>query len=77
MSGRCKDCRRWEVPSPYDLGFGTCAIAISHDGRPLDAGTLAYAADLESYAAELKTMPDFGCVQFANKYDREEPTDVQ
>lgn len=70
-SGKCRDCAHWggygsvgEEPYP---GWEACALAESASGAKLLAHSLMVAADAESYAADLFTSPDFGCVQFMGR----------
>ena len=65
---RCIDCRFWETPT-HNRTMGTCSLTASDGSLPEHPGTLAYAADMESYQAELMTSPHFGCVQGEPKPD--------
>ena len=76
---RCKTCKHWEKPeSDYGEvpGTGKCKAVVQfwnatkwnddYDKRSLKpeyAGRLAFVQDGSDYYAELKTLPDFGCVQ--------------
>ena len=63
----CGECRFWsELPQgrfASSPDWGKCARAESNMGSPEDGTTLAYASDMESYAADLRTKATFGCVQ--------------
>lgn len=65
----CSRCQHWEPPSPRpDINgnidpFGECGRASSSLGRPDDPETLAFASDMESYGAALRTKPAFSCSQ--------------
>ena len=77
---RCKNCKYWEKPeSDYGEvpGTGKCNAVLQfwnatqwtddYDKRTLKPeaiGRLAFVKDGSDYYAELKTMPDFGCVQY-------------
>lgn len=69
----CKNCTYWtgrtsyEHGSPGGLEFGQCAMAATSYGEPLEPSSIAYANDLESYSATLRTREDFGCNQFKMK----------
>ena len=76
---RCSTCKHWEKPDSHfcDLpGIGKCNAVVqawdatewTESGEKLwlkqeYAGLLAFVEDGSSYYAELKTLPDFGCVQ--------------
>lgn len=76
---RCKTCKHWEKPESYYgevPGTGNCKAVVQFwdctewkaDGnfRGLKnecANKLAFVQDGSDYYAELKTLPDFGCVQ--------------
>mgnify|MGYP001350270383 CR=1 FL=1 len=75
----CKTCKHWEKPeSDYGEvpGTGKCKAVVQfwkatewnddYDKRSLKteyATKLAFVQDGSDYYAELKTLPDFGCVQ--------------
>lgn len=76
---RCKTCKHWEKPkSDYGEvpGTGKCKAVVQFwnatewnedcDERSIKseyAGRFAFVQDGSDYYAELKTLPDFGCVQ--------------
>jgi hypothetical protein len=74
---RCKTCKYWEKPErDYGEvpGTGKCKAVVqfwkatewNNDKRSLKpeyADKLAFVQDVSDYHAELKTLPDFGCVQ--------------
>ena len=76
---RCKTCKHWEKPeNDYGEvpGTGKCKVVLQfwnatewtddYDKRTLKpeyVGRLAFVQDSSNYYAELKTLPDFGCVQ--------------
>lgn len=76
---RCKTCKYWQKPdSDYGEvpGTGKCTAVVQfwnatewdedYDKRTLKseyANRLAFVQDGSDYYAELKTLPDFGCVQ--------------
>lgn len=76
---RCKTCKHWKKPKGEFgeiPGVGICmataqfwdAAEWASDGesrilKPAYADRLAFVQDGSDYLAELKTMPDFGCVQ--------------
>jgi len=76
---RCKTCKHWEKPDSDHgevPGTGKCKAVVQYwyatdwnaygDNRALKpeyAGKLAFVQDGSDYYAELKTLPDFGCVQ--------------
>ena len=80
MIGKCKDCKFWEKPDDEyrgDVpGVGICDAVVEYwdagewnsDGyrqlKSKHAGKLAFVQDGSDYMAQLKTMPEFGCVQF-------------
>ena len=58
----CGQCRHW-TPSRRTPQWGECELGGSSDGKPDHPETLAYAADLEGYSADLITHANFGCLQ--------------
>ena len=80
---RCKTCKHWEQPeNDYGEvpGTGKCAAAVQfwdttewdkdsgyRTLKPEYATKLAFVQDGSDYRAELKTLPDFGCVQHESK----------
>lgn len=68
----CSSCKFWKSPGytyaqGWGEGWGVCDIASSTRGYPVNKATLAYAEDAETYSADLRTKPDFGCIQHAPK----------
>lgn len=75
----CSTCAHWTPPrNQYGEvpGVGTCVYAVpfwdasrwakDHESRvlkPEHASKLAFVQDGSDYRAELRTMPNFGCVQ--------------
>lgn len=57
----------WDNPPASWLAFGHCQRARGSDGEAVDAESLAYARDCDSYAATLVTHESFGCVQWKAK----------
>jgi len=71
----CKTCKWW-AQFDNDPEQGACELTISSDGRPIiDPPPLAYAADWESYRAELVTNAMYGCVQWEPKDGENTPPD--
>lgn len=72
ISGRCRQCAHWcndynKHGAWFDdkrARFGVCGLGKSTEGNPEIEGSLAFAADSETRAAEMATAPEFGCVQF-------------
>lgn len=74
---RCETCRHWDRKrfahyEPYDkdepdAGWGSCILADSTNSDPEHPSTLALALDLESCVVQLRTAPNFGCVQWQAK----------
>jgi hypothetical protein len=62
----CKTCKFWYS---FDTGWGSCERAKGSGGGPMHHDTKMYASDVESYAAQLFTSENFGCVEHANKSD--------
>ncbi len=76
---RCKTCKHWDKPNNNRgevPGTGKCNIVVqfwdatewSENSeyrmlKPEYVGRLAFVQDGSDYHAELKTLPDFGCVQ--------------
>jgi len=76
---RCKTCKHWQKPdSNYGEipGSGKCRAAVQfwdatewagYGGRRVlkseYTGRLFFVQDGSDYYAEMKTLPDFGCVQ--------------
>lgn len=81
--GRCGSCRHWKEPeNDYGEvpGTGDCqAVPQFWDVtewrkdcdkrvlKPGHAGRLAFVRDGSDHLAVLKTLPDFGCVQWAQR----------
>lgn len=65
MRKRCRTCKWWDVEGGdrRKAEWGDCKLTVSDNGRPVHE-TKAYAADAESYYAELVTHRDFGCTQW-------------
>ena len=76
---QCKTCKHWSQPdNDYGEvpGAGNCKAVIQFWNatewtgdyakrtlKPEYVGKLAFVQDGSDYYAELKTLPDFGCVQ--------------
>ena len=62
----CKTCKHWKgmYPGVAPNEIGICDLTHSSNAVPVTPGTLAFAIDCEGYGAELRTKPDFGCVQW-------------
>lgn len=71
MSGTCKDCRHWGGYGAYGdeplPGWRTCDLTESGGAKKQVPRSKAVAIDAESYAADLFTASDFGCIQFEAK----------
>ena len=52
----------WD-PGPIRPKWGDCNIRRSHSSEPVHEATLAYALDIEGYAASLRIHENFGCIQ--------------
>ena len=66
--GFCRDCKWWDLEEKNDGTIGEClAMAFLGVGRPLHLTTKAKAGQPEGGTAWVRTMADFGCVQFEPK----------
>lgn len=65
MSGeqRCRTCQHWRSHGRW----GDCVRAESHDGQPDVYESSAYAFAHRHGIAELRTLAEFGCVQWEAK----------
>ena len=68
----CGQCRHW-TPDPRQQNWGQCELARGYDGAPEQPQTLAYATDIESYSASLRTHANFGCIQAAPPEEPQTP----
>lgn len=77
---KCKTCKHWEKPEDTCIevpGMGRCEAVEQYDSvitwrdgvgkrelKPEYAAKLAFVQDISDEYAELKTMADFGCIQY-------------
>lgn len=61
----CKSCLNWREfeHGERPRGWGSCALGETVSGEAKNPHSLAVALDAEIYAAELRTSPNFGCIQ--------------
>lgn len=71
MDNYCQNCKHWGHHEWEDGEIGFCALTVVMEDRPVVPHTLAY-VDAD-YSGCLKTMPNFGCVQF----EPNDTTDVE
>jgi hypothetical protein len=68
MTGLCCRCRHWDRLDAEGLGVGNCLLAQNVNGWSAPEGkrTLAFATGEHPSGkwANLRAMPNFGCVQW-------------
>jgi len=62
---RCETCRFWfHISTEYDDKWGYCEKCDGSRGLAADPQSLAYAVDVESFQASLRTHAEFSCCQY-------------
>jgi hypothetical protein len=68
MNGRCFTCKHWDRLDAEGHGVGNCLLAQNENGWSAPEGkrTLAFATPSgpSDRWANLRTQPNFGCVQW-------------
>lgn len=65
---RCSDCHFWNALDEFDKtqgGFGRCSRLATVDGER-QSESLAFAEDMDDYASNMRTKPEFYCSEFVH-----------